>query len=103
MPAPALVRVTLVPAMMPSIEPVLLLVTESAPLLAKVIACAVKVAVLIVRPDSATPPTAPVKVVPPVVVVDKLLAPETVEPNKILPVLEPVVNTLAAPKVTAPV
>ena len=102
-PTPAFVKVTPVPAMMPSIEPAPLLVIEMALLLAKVIAWAVKVAVLMVRPVNGVPPIVPVKVVSPVVVVDKVFAPATVELKRILPALEPVVSTLAPPKVTAPV
>ena len=79
-----------------------LLVMDKALLLAKVMAGALKVAVLMVRPVTVLP-TAPVKVVLPVVVVDKVNAPLTVLLNKIAPVLLPVLSALAALKVTAPV
>ena len=102
-PAPALVKVTLVPLMMPVMLPSPLLVTDKALLLAKPMAAAVSVPVLMVRPVSGVPPTAPVKVVLPVVVVDKVNAPLTVLLNRMAPLLLPVVMTVAAPKVTAPV
>ena len=102
-PAPALLKVTPLPLMMPVTVAVLLSVMASAPLVAKAIAPALRVAVLMVRlVNAAVPPTAPVKVVEPVVVVDRLKAPLTVELNKIAPVLVPVVKVDAAPKVTAP-
>ena len=101
-PAPALVSVTPRPLMMPPIVPAALLVTDKALFVARPMAEAVKVAVLIVRPVTALP-TVPVKVVLPVVVVDKVLAPLTVLLNRMAPVLLPVVSVVAAPKVTAPV
>ena len=101
-PAPALVKVTLVPLMMPVMLPSPLLVTDKALVLAKPMAAAVSVPVLIVRPVKVLP-TAPVKVVLPVVVVDKVNAPLTVLLNRMAPLLLPVVMTVAAPKVTAPV
>ena len=101
-PAPALVRATLVPLMMPVMLPSPLLVTDKALVLAKPMAAAVSVPVLIVRPVKVLP-TAPVKVVLPVVVVDKVNAPLTVLLNRMAPLLLPVVMTVAAPKVTAPV
>ena len=88
--------------MMPLMLPVPLLVMDKALLLARPIAAAVKVAVLMVRPVNVLP-TAPVKVVLPVVVVDKVNAPFTVLLNRMAPLLLPVVMTVAAPKVTAPV
>ena len=61
-------------------------------------------ALLTVNPvNGVVPPTAPVKVVLSVVVVDRVLAPLTVELNKIAPALLPVVKVVPAPKVTAPV
>ena len=104
-PAPALVRVTAVPLMMPPIVPAALLVTDKALLLAMLIAArlVVSVSVVIVRPVSGVPPTAPVKVVLPVVVVDRVLAPLTVLLKVMAPPLLPVVSVVAAPKVTAPV
>ena len=66
MPAPALVKVTLVPEITPVIVPVALLVTESAPLDAKVIAFALSVPVVTVKPVNAVvPPTVLPKVVAP--------------------------------------
>ena len=60
------------PLMMPLMLPVLLLVTDKALLSAKVMAAAISVAVVMVRPVSGVPPTAPVKVVLPVVEVAKV-------------------------------
>ena len=93
------------PVMMPVIEPAPLLVIDSAgvPVVASAIAPAVKVPVLMVRPVSGVAPIAPLKVVSPVVVVDKVLAPVTVELKRMAPRLLPVVNVVSAPKVTAPV
>ena len=93
------------PVMMPVIEPAPLLVIDSAgvPVIARVIAPAVKVPVLMVRPVSGVAPIAPLKVVAPVVVVDKVLAPVIVELKRMAPRLLPVVNVVSAPKVTAPV
>ena len=93
------------PVMMPVIEPAPLLVIDSAgvPVVARVIAPAVKVPVLMVRPVRGVAPIAPLKVVSPVVVVDKVLAPVTVELKRMAPRLLPVVNVVSAPKVTAPV
>ncbi len=102
LPLPALVRVTPLPLMMPVMLASPLLVMDKALLLAKVMAGALKVAVLMVRPVNVLP-TAPVKVVLPVVVVDKVNAPLTVLLNRIAPVLLPVLSALAALKVTAPV
>ena len=102
-PAPALVRVTPVPLMMPVMLPAPLLVTDKVLFVARPMAAAVSVAVLMVRPVSGVPPTAPVNVVLPVVLVDKVLAPLTVLLNRIAPALLPVVNAVVAPKVTAPV
>ena len=107
LPAPALVKVAPVPLMMPVIEPAPLLVIDSAgvPVVARVIAPAVKLPVLMVRPVSGVVvPIAPLKVVAPVVVVDKVLAPVTVElklrlPSAPIPELAMVV---AEPKVIAP-
>ena len=95
----------LVPApIIPVIDPVPLFVTDSALRLAKVMAAALNVFVVIVNPVNGVPPTAPVKVVLPVVVVARVLAPLTVELNKIAPALLPVVKVAPpAPKVTAPV
>ena len=95
--------VTLVPEMMPVIEPAPLLVIEIGPAFANVMAAAVKVAVLIVNPVNAVAPTAPVKVVSPVVVVESVVPPATALLNKMLPVLLPVVRVVAPPNVTAPV
>ena len=72
-----MVSVTLVPEMMPVIEPAPLLVIEIGPAFANVMAAAVKVAVLIVNPVNAVAPTAPVKVVSPVVVVESVVPPAT--------------------------
>ena len=102
LPLPALVRVTPPPLMMPVMLASPLLVMDKALLLAKVMAGALKVAVLMVRPVTVLP-TSPVKVVLPVVVVDKVNAPLTVLLNRIAPVLLPVLSALAALKVTAPV
>ena len=88
--------------MMPVMLPSPLLVTNKALLLAKPMVAAVKVAVLIVRPVTVLP-TAPLKVVLPVVVVDKGVAPLTVLLKVIALPLLPVLMTVAAPKVTAPV
>ena len=103
-PAPALVSVALVPLMMPVIEPVELLVIDSAgvPLVARAIAPAVSCAVVIVRPVNGVPPTVPLKVVLPPVLVVRLYAPENVELKSRLP-LEVLVSVVFAPKVTAPV
>ena len=95
--------VTLVPEMMPVIEPAPLLVIEIGPAFTNVMAAAVKVAVLIVNPVNAVAPTAPVKVVSPVVVVESVVPPATALLNKMLPVLLPVVRVVAPPNVTAPV
>jgi hypothetical protein len=100
-PVPALVMVTAEPLMMPVMLASPLLVMDKALLLAKPIAAAVKVAVLMVRPVTVLP-TAPVKVVLPVVVVDKENAPLTVLLNRIAPVLLPVLSALMAVKVAAP-
>jgi len=101
-----LVKVAPVPVMMPVIEPAPLLVIDSAgvPAVARVIAPAVKVPVLMVRPVSGVAPIAPLKVVSPVVVVDKVLAPVTVEPKLRLPSapLPVLAIAVAAPKVIAP-
>ena len=70
-PAPALLKVKLVPLMMPPIVPAPLFVTDKVLFVARPMAAAVKVAVLIVRPVTVLP-TVPVKVVLPVVVVDKV-------------------------------
>ena len=104
MPTPALVRVAPVPLMMPVMEPAPLLVIDSAgvPVVASAIAPAVKVPVLMVRLVSGVAPIAPLKVVSPVVVVDKVLAPVTVELKRMAPALAPVVRAVVAPKVTAP-
>ena len=98
-----MVSVTLVPEMMPVIEPAPLLVIEIGPAFTNVMAAAVKVAVLIVNPVNAVAPTAPVKVVSPVVVVESVVPPATALLNKMLPVLLPVVRVVAPPNVTAPV
>ena len=106
MPAPALLKVKFVPLMMPVMLASPLLVTDKALLLAKPMAAAVKVAVLMVRPVSVLPtvlPTVLPKVVLPVVVVDRVLAPLTVLLKVMAPPLLPVVSVVAAPKVTAPV
>ena len=106
LPTPALVKVAPAPLMMPVIEPAPLLVIDSAgvPEVASAIAPALKVPVLMVRPVSGVAPITPLKVVAPVVVVDKVLAPVIVElklrlPSAPLPVLAIVV---AAPRVIAP-
>ena len=103
-PAPALVSVALVPLIMPVIEPVELLVIDSAgvPVVASAIAPAVSCAVVMVRPVSGVPPTVPLKVVLPAVLVVRLYPPEIVELNSRLP-LEVLVRLVSAPKVTAPV
>ena len=98
-----MMSVTLVPEMMPVIEPAPLLVIEIGPAFTNVMAAAVKVAVLIVNPVNAVAPTAPVKVVSPVVVVESVVPPATALLNKMLPVLLPVVRVVAPPNVTAPV
>jgi hypothetical protein len=89
---------------MPVIEPVELLVIDKGgvPLVASAIAPAVSCAVLMVRPVRGVPPTVPLKVVLPAVLVVRLYAPEIVELNSRLP-LEVLVNVAFAPKVTAPV
>ena len=103
-PAPALVNVALVPLIMPVIEPVELLVIDSdgVPLVASAIAPAVSCAVVIVRPVNGVPPTVPLKVVLPAVLVVRPYAPETVELKSRLP-LEVLVSVVFAPSVTAPV
>ena len=104
MPAPDLVRVLLLAPIIPVIDPAPLLVIDNALRLANLMAAALKVFVLTVNPvNGVVPPTAPVKVVLSVVVVDRVLAPLTVELNKIAPALLPVVKVVPAPKVTAPV
>ena len=108
-PAPALVSVALVPLMMPVIEPVELLVIDSAgvPLVARAIAPAVSCAVVMVRPvngagSTDAPPTVALNVVFPPVLAVRLNAPETVELKSRLP-LEVLVSVVFAPKVKAPV
>ena len=81
LPAPALVKVTPVPLMMPLMLPVLLLVTDKALVSAKAMAPAVKVAVVMVKPVSGVPPMAASKSVPPPVLVVKVLAPDTAALN----------------------
>ena len=71
MPAPALLKVTPVPLMMPVMLPLPLLVTDKALLSAKVMAPAVKVAVVMVKPVSGVPPMLAAKLVAPVAEVDK--------------------------------
>ena len=88
--------------MMPVMLPAPLLVTDKALFVARPMAAAVKVAVLMVRPVKVLP-TVPLKVVLPIVVVAKVYAPLTVLLNRMAPVLLPVVSVVAAPKVTAPV
>ena len=80
-PAPAFVKVTPVPLMMPVMLPVLLLVTDKALLSAKAMAPAVKVAVLMVKPVSGVLPTLASKSVLPPVLVVKVLAPDTAALN----------------------
>jgi hypothetical protein len=99
-PAPALLKVKLVPLMMPPIVPAPLLITDKALFVARPMAAAVKVAVSMVRPVTVLP-TVPLKVVLPVVLVDKVLAPLTVLLKVMAPPLLPVLMTVAAPKVTA--
>ena len=98
LPIPALVNNTLLPLTIPVIAPAPLLVIESV-LPAKPIAAALRVPVFIVSPVSVVP-TAPVKVVLPVVVVDKVVAPLTVLVKLIAPV--PVVILVDAPKEVKP-
>ena len=102
MPVPAFVSVTPVPLMMPVMLPAPLLVTDKALFVARPMAAAVKVAGLIVRPVTVLP-TVPLKVVLPVVLVDKVLAPLTVLLKAMAALLLPVLMTVAAPKGTAPV
>ena len=99
-----MVKVAPAPLMMPVIEPAPLLVIDSAgvPEVASAIAPALKVPVLMVRPVSGVAPITPLKVVAPVVVVDKVLAPVIVELKRMAPALLPVVNVVVAPRVTAP-
>ena len=97
-PLPALVNNTLLPLTIPAIAPAPLLVIESV-LPAKPIAAALRVPVFIVSPVSVVP-TAPVKVVLPVVVVDKVVAPLTVLVKLIAPL--PVDRVAAAPNVVTP-
>ena len=100
-PAPALVKVTSVPLIIPVTEATPLLVIDKALPVDKVIAAAVNVPVLIVKAvNGATPPTALANVVPAVVVV-KVCAPSTVESNDILPA--PAFKVVSAPNVTLPV
>ena len=87
LPAPALVKVTPVPLMMPPMLPVLLLVTDKALLSAKAMAAAVKVAVVIVKPVSGVPPMAASKTVSPAVLGVKVLAPAKLDLNHSLPLL----------------
>lgn len=102
LPAPAFVRLTALPLMMPLIVAKPLLVTDKALLFAKAIAPAVKVPVLMVRPVSGVPPTAPAKTVSPAVPVVKFLAPDTVDLNHNLPLLV-LLNVALSAKVRAPV
>ena len=87
LPAPAFVKVTPVPLMMPPMLLVLLLVTDKALLSAKAMAPAVKVAVVMVRAVSGVLPTLASKVVSPPVLVVKVLAPDTVALNQSLPLM----------------
>ena len=102
LPAPAFVRLTPVPLMMPLIEAKPLLVTDKALLFAKAIAPAVKVALVMVKPVNGVPPSAPAKTVSPAVLVFKFLAPDTVDLNHNLPPLVLAIVALSA-KVSAPV
>ena len=102
-PAPALARVTPLPAMTPEIAPAPLFVIERALPVARLIAAALNVPVLTVNSVRAVvPPTAPAKVVSPVVLVVKARAPCTVAPNPIFPAFV-LVRLVFAPSVTAPV
>ena len=99
-PTPNLVRVTLAPAMIPLIVPAPVLVMESALLVCKLMAVALKVSVEMVRPvNPVTPPITSLRVVLPVVVMLKVLAPLTVLLN--LKVPAPALSVVAAFKVTA--
>ena len=101
-PTPALVKVTPVPAIIPAIEPVPLLLIEIASLAVKLIAAALNCAVVIVSPVRGVPPTAPVNVVLPVVLVVNANAPDTVELKIRLPAAV-LVSAASAPSMTAPV
>ena len=104
MPAPALVRVAAPVLIMPVIEPAPLFVIDSALPVVNAMAAALKVLEVIVKPvNAAVPPTAPVKVVPSVDVVERVRAPFTVELNEIAPPLVPVVKIALPLKVTGPV
>ena len=102
MPAPALVNVA-APLIMPEIVPAPLFVILKArlPVTASAIALAFNCAVVIVRPVSGVPPTAPENVVLPVVYVVSVFAPVTAALNSMLPI--ELVSVVAAPNVTAPV
>ena len=102
LPAPALLKVTPAPLMMPLMLPVLLLVTDKALLSARLMAAAVKVAVLMVRPVRGVLPIAASKTVSPAVLVVSVLAPNTAALNHSLPLL--VLDKVAlSAKVSAPV
>ena len=104
-PAPAFVKLTPVPPMMPLIVLAPPLVTDNAPFVAKVIAGALNTSVVIVKPVNAVvPPTAPLIVTSPVpfVLIVKPFAPFNVLANETSPLLL-VVNVVLSPNVTAPV
>ena len=90
------------PLMMPVMVPVPLFVMLNArlPEVASAIPAALSCAVVTVRPVSGVPPTAPVNVVLPAVLVVNVFAPETVVPNNIFPLPE-LVSVVVAPSVTA--
>ena len=73
--------------MMPAMLPAPLLVTDKALLSAKLMAAAVSVAVVMVRPVNGVLPSAPTNTVSPAVLVVKVLAPDTVALNQSLPLL----------------
>ena len=90
------------PLIMPVMVPASLFVMLNTllPEVARAIPTALSCAVVIVRPVSGVPPTAPVKVVFPAVLVVNVFAPETVVANTIFP-LPVLVSVVAAPNVTA--
>ena len=103
MPAPAFVtaKAETFSLIIPVIELVPVFVTLNVPV--DLIAAAVNISVVIVRPVREVVPTAPVNVtspVDPLLVIVKVKPPSTVELNKIVPVGE--VNVGLAANVTAP-
>ena len=88
----------IIPVMVPA--PLFVMLNAGLPEVASAIPTALSCAVVTVRPVSGVPPTAPVKVVLPAVLVVNVFAPETVVANTIFP-LPVLVSVVAAPSVTA--